>query len=314
MTWSQTLRRPRALRAGDRIGVVAPASPFDRSTFDRGIAELTSLGFEPVFDEEVFARRDYVAGSATVRAAALEAVWRDPSIAGVMAVRGGFGSAQILPLLSAMPEVAPKVFIGCSDLTALLTYLTTERRVVCFHGPMVVTLGRGATAYDRRTLVESVTVDEPLGELRPDGLEEIRPGEARGPLLGGTLTQIVSSLGTPFAFDPPAGHVLLLDEVDERPYRLDRMLTQVRQAGLFARASAVVCNGFPGCVESGTEPPLDARHVVRDALSDFPGPVLFGFPTGHTGDRPMWTLPLGVETVVTAGPSPRLVVEEAAVE
>ena len=313
MTGSRTLGRPRALCIGDRIGVVAPASPFDRTTFERGLAELTSLGFEPVFDEEVFARRQYVAGTETVRAAALEAVWRDPSIAGVMAARGGYGSAQVLPLLSAMRDVAPKVFIGCSDLTALLTYLTIERRVVCFHGPMVLTLGRGETAYDRRSLLESVTVTEPLGELSPDGLEAMRPGEARGPLLGGTLTQIVSSLGTPFAFDPPAGYVLLLDEIDERPYRLDRMLTQVRQAGLLARASAVVCNGFPGCLEPGTEPPLDARHVIRDALSDFPGPVLFGFPTGHTADRPMWTLPLGVETVVRAGPTPGLVVEEAAV-
>ena len=308
------MRRPKALCPGDRIGVVAPASPFDRPTFERGLAELTSLGFEPVFDETVFARRNYVAGSTAVRAAALEAVWRDPSIAGVMAARGGYGSAQVLPFLSAMSDAAPKVFIGCSDLTALLTHLAIERRVVCFHGPMVITLGRGADAYDRRTLLESVTRDEPLGELRPDGLETIRPGEARGPLLGGTLTQIVSSLGTPFAFDPPAGHVLLLDDVDERPYRLDRMLTQARQAGLFARASAVVCNGFPGCVEPGTEPLLDARHVIRDALTDFPGPVLFGFPTGHTAGQPMWTLPLGIETVVMAGPSPRLVIEEAAVE
>ena len=294
--------------------MVAPASPFDRAIFDQGIAELTSLGFEPVFDVEVFARRDYLAGTETVRAAALEAFWRDPSIAGVIAARGGFGSAQVLPLLSAMPDVPPKVFIGCSDLTSVLTYLTTERRMVCFHGPMVVTLGRGADAYDRRSLIESVTVAEPLGELSPDGLEQVRPGEARGGLLGGTLTQIVASLGTPFAFNPPAGYVLLLDEIDERPYRLDRMLTQARQAGLFARASAVVCTGFPGCVEPHTEPRLDARRVIRDVLGGFPGPVLFGFPTGHTTGRPMWTLPLGVDVVVTAGPLPRVVIEEAAVE
>jgi muramoyltetrapeptide carboxypeptidase len=129
-------------------------------------------------------------------------------------------------------------------------------------------------------------------------------------LLGGTLTQLLASLATPFAFDPPAGYVLFLDEVGERPYRLDRMVTQVAQAGLLARAAAVVIGELPKCDEPAGEP--TARAVMSDLFADFPGPVLIGFPSGHTVG-PAMTLPFGVTARVVSGPRPRLVIEEAAV-
>src|SRR5260221_14391012 len=132
------MRKPRALSPGDRIAVVAPASPFDRDEFDKGIGELCRLGFEPVYDESVFARKRYVAGETQLRAAAIRSAWRDPSIAGVIGVRGGYGSAQVLPLLDTdeMRENC-KPFIGYSDLTAMLTFLTTTLGMVAFHGPML---------------------------------------------------------------------------------------------------------------------------------------------------------------------------------
>ena len=118
------------------------------------------------------------------------------------------------------------------------------------------------------------------GSWRPPSAETIRAGEATGTLFGGTLTQLLASLGTPFAFDPPAGHVLFLDEVGERPYRLDRMITQLRQAGLLARASGVIFGELPRCDEPSGDP--TARAVVAELFADFPGPVVFGFPSGHT--------------------------------
>jgi muramoyltetrapeptide carboxypeptidase len=139
----------------------------------------------------------------------------------------------------------------------------------------------------------------------------IRRGTAQGPLFGGTLGQILSSVGTPFPFDPPAGYVLFIDEVHERPYRLDRMVTQLRQTGLLARAAAVVVGELPDCDEPSGEP--TARAVMPDLLGDFPGPVLIGFPSGHTAG-PALTLPLGVACRVVADRRPRLVFEEAAVE
>jgi muramoyltetrapeptide carboxypeptidase len=270
------------------------------------------LGFEPVYDESVFDRERYLAGSAETRATALRRAWRDPSIAGVISVRGGYGSAQVLPLLDCGEvRAAAKPFIGYSDLTSVLTFLTVGCGVVGFHGPMLAgRLSRGADGYDAATFLSALTRRDPMGELAPPGLDTIRAGEARGPLFGGTITQLLSSFGTPFAFAPPHGHVLFLEEVGERPYRLDRMLTQLAQSGILARASAVVVGELPNCTEPGGE--LTGRSVVADLLAEFPGPVLIGFPSGHT-TGPAMTLPLGVSCRVIGGAAPRLVIEESAV-
>ena len=304
--------KPRALVGGDRLAVVAPASPFAREEFDLGIAELRRIGFVPVYDESVFARQRYVAGPPDLRAAAIRRAWRDPSIAGIIGVRGGYGSAQLLPLLDpAEARLGCKAFIGYSDLTAILTFLTGQCGMVAFHGPMLAgRLGLGEAGYDRSVFERALCRTEPLGEIAPDTAESIRDGEARGVLLGGTLTQLLASLGTPYAFDPPPGHLLFLDEVAERPYRLDRMITQLRQAGLLARAAAVVFNELPRCDEPSGEP--TARAVVAELFADFPGPVICGFPSGHTPGA-FVTLPFGVACRVIAGPRPRLVVEESAV-
>ena len=304
--------KPRALCPGDRLAVVAPASPFLREEFDEGIDELRRIGFVPVFDDSVFATRSYVAGPPQLRAAAIHAAWRDSSIAGVIGVRGGYGSTQVLPLLDpAEARRAAKPFIGYSDLTSILNFLTLTCGIVTFHGPMLAgRLGRHEAGYDRRSFEKALCQPEAMGELTAPALETIRPGEARGLLVGGTLTQVLSSLGTAWAFAPPSGYVLFLDEVAERPYRLDRMVTQLRQTGLLARASAVVIGELPGCDEPGGAP--SARGVMADLFAEFPGPVAIGFPSGHT-TGPAMTLPFGVLCRVVSGSQPRLVIEEAAV-
>jgi muramoyltetrapeptide carboxypeptidase len=305
--------KPRALQSGDRLAVVSPASPFDRDDFDRGLAELRRLGFEPVYDDSVFERHGYLSGPPELRAAAIHAAWRDPSIAGLIGVRGGYGSMQVLPFLDREEaRRARKAFVGYSDLTSILTYLTIGCGMVAFHGPMLAgRLGAGESRYDRQSLVAALCSREPLGELHAPALETIRCGEVRGPLFGGTMTQLVASLATPFAFAPPAGHVLFLEEVGERPYRLDRMVTQLRQAGVLAKAAAIVVGELPRCDEPSGDP--TARAVMADLLKEFPGPVAIGFPSGHTAG-PAMTLPLGVRCRVVAGDRPKIVIEESAVE
>jgi len=305
--------KPRALTPGDRLAVVAPASPFTREEFDRGVDEVRRLGFEPVYDDSVFARRRYVAGAADLRAAAIQAAWRDPTIAGLIGVRGGYGSVQLLPLLDRdEARRARKAFVGYSDLTSILTFLTIGCDLVSFHGPMLAgRLGKGEARYDRASFLNALCRREPLGELAPRGLETLRRGEAAGMLLGGTLTQVLGSLGTPFAFAPPQGYVLFLDEVAERPYRLDRMVTQLKQAGLLAKAAAVVVGELPHCDEPSGDP--TSRVAMADVFADFNGPVVIGFPSGHT-TGPAMTLPFGVTCRVIADNHPRLVFEESAVE
>lgn len=308
-----TRRRPRALRPGDRLAVVAPASPFPRASFEAGLAELRRLGFEPVYDERIFDVDLYEAGTPATRSELIRQALEDPAVHGVVAVRGGYGSVKLLPHLPvALVREAAKPIIGYSDLTTLLDYCVSRCGLVAFQGPMLDSrFSKGEAAYDRDSFLRAVGDAAPLGELRGDALEVLAPGEAAGPLLGGTLTQLVASLGTPYAFDPPRGHVLWIEDVGERPYKLDRMLTQLRQAGVLARAAALVFGDMHDCDEpSGA---ITARDAILRETAGFPGPVLFGFPSGHT-PRPFVTLPIGVRARVLAGPFPALVIEEAAVE
>jgi muramoyltetrapeptide carboxypeptidase len=307
------MRKPRALRPGDRVAVVAPASPFARDAFDAGLAELRRLGFEPVYDHTVFARTRYTAGEPQVRADAFRRAWNDPAVAALMAVRGGYGSVQLLPLLDAGEIGAtPKPFIGYSDNTSLLSWITLQCGVVSFHGPMLEgRLAIGEAGYDRDSFQRVLTRAAPAGPIRHPAVVTLRAGEASGLLVGGTLTQLTASLGTPYAFDPPAGHILFLDEIAERPYRIDRMLTQLRLAGILSRAAAIVFGELPRCDEPAEAGPAIAA-VVADLLEGFGGPVLFGLPSGHTTGACI-TLPFGVRARVVTAPEPALIIEEAAV-
>lgn len=306
------MRKPPALRSGDRIAIVAPASPFSREEFDAGLREIEALGFEPVYQEDVFARDGYVAGRPEVRARAWTAAWQDTSVRALIAARGGYGSVQMLPLLdAAATRGQAKAFIGYSDNTSLLTWLTQQCATVAFHGPMVEgRFAKGPAGYDRDTFLRCLCHAAPAGEITHPLLEALLPGEAEGVLVGGTLTQLTASLGTPFAFDPPRGCVLFVDEVAERPYRVDRMLTQLRLAGILARAAAVVFGELPRCDETPAGP--TARTAALRALEGFPGPVLFGLPSGHT-TGPTLTLPLGVRARVRADGHPAVLIEESAV-
>jgi muramoyltetrapeptide carboxypeptidase len=304
--------KPLALKAGDRIAIVSPASSFTRAEFDLGITEIRRLGFEPVYDDSVFETSMFTSGSEAVRAAAFKRAWEDPAIAALLAVRGGYGSVQLLPELAAWhPERRPKLFVGYSDNTSLLSWLNCQCGMAALFGPMIEgRLARGAAGYDEASFL-SLAMGKGAGlELRPGGVSVVKPGEAAGPLFGGTLTQLTASMGTPYAFDPPGGYILFVEDVSERPYRLHRMLTQLRLGGLLARASAIVFGEMRACDEASGTP--TARDVAADFAADVPGPVIFGFPAGHTAG-PCWTLPLGVRVRVKTAPHPLVIVEESPV-
>ena len=306
------MRKPRALQPGDRVTIVAPASSASAEELHAGAEELRTLGFEPYNEMTLFDRSMYTAGTAEVRAAAFRSAWSDPSSAAIVAARGGYGSVQLLPLLEPSDFAdSSKAFVAYSDNTTLLTWLTLTCDIVTFHGPMIEgRLARGPAGYDRDTFERCLSRPAIVGRITHPQLEVIRPGEAAGMLIGGTMTQLAASLGTPYAFDPPRGCVLFFDEVAERPYRVDRLFTQLAQAGIISRASALVFGEMPRCDEPSGN--VRIRDVVAELTTGFAGPVLFGLPSGHTAG-PTLTLPFGVRARVVAGSTPGLVIEESAV-
>lgn len=291
--------RPRAVRAGDRIALVAPASPLGSDHVEAGAAELRRLGFEPVVHVSGEPCSGYVAGPAAERAAQFTAALRTDRIAAILAVRGGFGSAELLPYLSTdLVRRAGKLLIGYSDITALLTFFTLHAGVVSVHGPMVDRrLAAGSEAYDDEGFLRLIGDASPFGDVDMTGVRALQAGLVSGPLVGGTLTQLVSLLGTPHAFTPPPGAILFIDEVNERPYRLDRMLLHLRQAGALSEVRGIVFNELPGCAEPGGGP--DAEYAVRRALAGLAGPIVMGLPSGHTTQR-MLSLPFGVPATLRA--------------
>ena len=312
---SSGLIKFRPVRKGSRVALVAPASPFDRTEFDRGVEEIKRLGLEPVWDEDVFDRQAFTAGRPRVRVTALLRAFDKLYADAVISVRGGYGSVELLPLLDTeRVRSARTAFVGYSDVTSIHSYFGAVVGLASVHGAMLERrLSIGPEAYDPVSWLKSLSA-EPLGEMAPEGLEVLAPGFpgiASGPLVGGTLTQLLASFGTPYEFNPPAGHVLFLDEVNERPYRLHRMLTQLRLSGRLQRASAVIFGELPGCDEPGGK--ITARDVIKDVLlQGFQGPVLFGFPSGHS-TSPSLSVPLGVQVRVVGNPhQPVVVFDEAA--
>lgn len=305
-------KRLRRLAAGDRVAFVAPASGVAREEVDRAAEGLAALGLRASYDDSIFLKDRFTAGDAAARANAIHAALQDEDVAGLIAVRGGYGSAQLLPLLDRkLVESARKPLIGYSDITALLC-LYLQNGLTAIHGPMADRrLSRGADGFDVDSFQRVAMNSGPAGELRPPQLEAMHAGTAAGVLVGGTLTQLMALMGTPWAFQPPRDAILFIEDIGERPYRIHRLLTQAAQAGVFKHARAVVLGEFPGCNEPGGDPAI--VDVLREFTAELRIPVLFNFPSGHTSG-PTWTLPFGVKAEVVSGPSPVVRILEAAVE
>jgi muramoyltetrapeptide carboxypeptidase len=290
--------------------VVAPAGPIEPARLEAGLAVLDGLGLRPRVGAGVLERRGHLAGPDATRRDDLTAMIADPEVRAVFCARGGYGSQRIVPSLDLTPlRTDPKPVIGYSDVT-LLHAAIGRAGVVSFHGPMVATdMARGLAGRSLAALWSAVS--EPEARLDAPVPTAVRPGRARGRLVGGCLSVLATTLGTPWAIDTDDA-VLFLEDVHEWPYRLDRLLLQLRQADRLARVAGVVFGTMASCPSAHG---LGALDVVREAFADAPFPVGFGVPAGHdpaAREVENLTLPLGVavELDVDAG---RLVALEAAV-
>jgi muramoyltetrapeptide carboxypeptidase len=263
-----------AVRRGERVAVIAPASGFDRASFEAGLA-LIGARYHVVFDPGLFEKQRYLAGSDARRLKEFTSALADPQVRALFCARGGYGATRLLPYLSDGPPAAAKPLVGFSDVTALHLWLQAHGRM-SIHGPVLTQLPRlpRHTAQRLFDLLESIT---PAAELR--GSETYVGGVAEGPLLGGNLSVFSRVLGSPF-MPPLDGAVLLLEDQGERPYRLDRMWTHLALAGVFARVKGIVLGSFSACEEPQAD--YASADVLRELAQATGLPCAAGFPIGHT--------------------------------
>ncbi len=262
------MKKPPMLERGDRVGLIAPASPPTGDDIGQAVEHVASLGLVPVLGKSVRAQDGYLAGSDAERAADFNAMARDSEIRAIVAIRGGYGTMRILPMLD-YEAVArdPKIVMGFSDLTALLNAVAVRSRVVTFHGP-VGAHGSSWSGAARAYLEAALFATNPT-RLRIDGARPIVSGRARGRLAGGNLALVASLVGTPFAV-AAGGAILFLEETEEPPYRIDRMLTQLALAGDLVAARGILFGRCTKCVGPG--PTQSADEVIGERLGARAGP------------------------------------------
>jgi len=288
--------KPRALKPGDTVGVVSPASAIDREHLERGVAALKRLGFRVKVSPHALDRAAIVAGSDEVRASELQAFFADPEVDAIFAARGGYGAGRILPLLDfAAIARTPKVFMGFSDATFLLNALVGRAGMVCFHGPMVAMdfargLGEASLDHLRRLLAGET------GCFELPARAALKGGVAEGEVVGGCLSMVAAAIGTPYA-PPFDGAILFLEDTGEKAYRIDRMLVQLGQAGVLGRVAAVVFGALRPPDGSEAEYRLIGECVAEQAAR-LDCPVLSGIEAGHGSAN--FTIPFGVRARVDA--------------
>jgi len=263
--------RPPSLRPGDRISIVSPSSPIDRERLGRGIERLAER-YRPIVDGHALDRQRYLAGPDAVRAEALRAALLAPDVHAVFCTRGGSGAGRLLPLLE-LGSLPPKLLVGCSDVTVLHAAFQAHGRT-SIHGPVVTQLADQPQAVLDQ-LFQLLEGGVPAA-LR--GATPLVAGIAEGPLLGGNLTVLATLLGTPWLPDM-RGAVLLLEDDGEQPYRLDRLWTHLRNAGVLAGLAGIALGDFTNCERAGAD--FTARDVLRSLAEETRLPCAVGFPVGH---------------------------------
>jgi muramoyltetrapeptide carboxypeptidase len=286
--------KPPRLKPGARIGVVAPAGCVDEEALRRGVAAIEAEGFEVEIAAHVFQRKGYLAGDATARADELTRFFQRGDIDAIFCARGGFGSVQLLPLLNSDLRRYPKIFVGYSDLTVLINWLRQSCGILTFHAPMVaMDLAKGLSPRSREHFWDVLTGARDHWCVHLN--EVIRPGRAQAEMRGGCLSLLVTMLGTSYEIDT-RGKIVFLEDVGEKPYRIERMLTHLKMAGKFDHPAGVVFGDFTHCDADG---PRDVRQVIIELFHDANFPVVMGMAAGHGPEN--LALPIGAEMSLDGG-------------
>jgi len=297
------MQKPKRLKPGDRIALIAPASPVDEEKLRLAIESVRFLGLRPVLFPSATMRHGYLSGPDEVRAADVNQAFSDPEINGIFCIRGGYGVTRILPRIDfEMISRNPKIFLGYSDITGLHVALNQLCSLITLHAPMP---SRGFHTLDPVTLsslADSLFSAVPTGiapEIEEESVETINPGTAVGPIVGGNLSLLVSTLGSPYEIDTN-NKILFIEEVDERNYRIDRGLTALALAGKFSDCKGIILGTWAdvGDPDLPPEKNLTLCQIFNEVVKPFGKPTVNNFRAGHI--YPQITIPMGVKTKLDA--------------
>ena len=299
--------KPVRLKEGDLIGLITPGSYISDEALQKTVQNIEGMGFRTRLSANIRAERGFTAGTDRERLTDLHTMFSDEEVAGIWCARGGYGCSRLLPGIDYdLIKRNPKVLIGYSDITALIQAIHGRTGLVCFHGPV------GASDFNDYTKTQCLSVivegrspyTIPLAEANqlPDNPAYtnfvIQLGQARGMLAGGNLSLLAALTGTPFDLDPE-GKLLFIEEIGEKPYRIDRMLTQLRQAWPLHKATGIALGIFEDCQPEEGDRSLSLVDTLKDRISDLSLPAAYGLSFGHI--KAQCTLPVGIEAVFDAG-------------
>ncbi len=299
--------RPRRLRKGDTVGLISPGSYLDDEGLQKAVTNLENLGFRVKLSANIRAERGFTAGTDEERLADLHAMFADPQVAAVWCARGGYGCSRLLPGIDyKLIRKNPKVLIGYSDITALLQAIHQRTGLICFHGPVGASEFTDYTSEQVTALLMAgrapfTIMPAPANEEQAEEAFRplvIRAGRASGVLLGGNLSLLAAMAGTPFGLDVRK-KILFIEDVGEKPYRVDRMLTQLRQSARLGEAAGIILGIWADCEAKPDERSLSLKQTLTDRLGDLGIPVAYGFSFGHIDNQ--CTLPVGIQVEMDAG-------------
>lgn len=298
------IQRGKPVLPGQTIGVIAPSAAVNDKDMEKGLAILHDLGYQTKLGSSIGKHWGYFAGTDAERAKDIAWAFAADDVDGIVCLRGGYGATRLLPLIDYDVIAAhPKLFVGFSDITALHTAFIQRANLATVHGTMVVSLGRRPAGYTKDQFLHGLQYPYGAGPVAlPQGcqLEPIVPGTVTGPIYGGNLMLLSAMTGTPYALDGRKG-ILLIEDVGENAYALDRMLCQLEQSGLIGRIQGLIFGEFKGCKPTEPEPyEFTVKEVIYQYAKRWGKPALWGFPAGH-GDDNAW-LPLGVPVTLAVTP------------
>lgn len=294
--------KPKRLKAGDTVGVIAPSSSISEESFAKALQNLSNLGVKTKVGQYARGEKGFLAGTDAERLHDIHWAFGDKEIDAVWCVRGGYGLSRLLPQVDfALIKQNPKIFIGYSDITALHVAIFQNTGLVTFHGPVAAS---EMSDYSKTHVVNALMNPSapykialsPYNQAQTSPLfktETITPGRCRGPLIGGNLSLLSAMAGTPSGLKNLKGKILFLEDIEERPYRVDRMLTQLRQSVDLRALAGIALGVFEGCQPPAGRPSQTVQEVIKDRLGDLGVPLIYGLSFGHIRDQ--CTLPLGVE-------------------